>query len=236
MKMAPERFLILKDPDQALQEVLRRFDKILRLSEGHDQAGSRDEPKQILEWAQEVPESDSHTLGPAKSEERACLDGLAVQESGEMDTRSEVDARSVEKDQDAVKETCSNDRKRLDDAEAESESNHMQDQVTNGPTDLDTIKQGDLPLGIPPSNNSISGTNGVEIKLREWVSPSKTPPNLAALRFSDAAALLHPCEQLRLFLEPSRIMRLIGNFRTRKRLNVKKIILYIASKYTKDLA
>jgi len=42
------------------------------------------------------------------------------------------------------------------------------------------------------------------------------------------------CEQLRLILEPTLATRLKGDYRTGKRLNMKKIISYIASDYTKD--
>jgi len=42
------------------------------------------------------------------------------------------------------------------------------------------------------------------------------------------------CEQLRLILEPTLATRLKGDYRSGKRLNMKKIIPYIASEYTKD--
>ncbi len=42
------------------------------------------------------------------------------------------------------------------------------------------------------------------------------------------------CEQLRLILEPTLATRLQGDYRTGKRLNMRKIIPYIASEYTKD--
>ena len=42
------------------------------------------------------------------------------------------------------------------------------------------------------------------------------------------------CEQLRLILEPTKATRLMGDFRTGKRLNMKKIIPYVASNFTKD--
>ncbi len=44
----------------------------------------------------------------------------------------------------------------------------------------------------------------------------------------------HLCEQMRLILEPTLATRLQGDFRTGKRLNMRKIIPYIASEYTKD--
>lgn len=42
------------------------------------------------------------------------------------------------------------------------------------------------------------------------------------------------CEQLRLILEPTQATRLRGDYRSGKRLNMKKIIPYVASEFTKD--
>ena len=42
------------------------------------------------------------------------------------------------------------------------------------------------------------------------------------------------CEQLRLILEPSRATKLKGDYRTGKRINMKKVIPYIASQFRKD--
>lgn len=42
------------------------------------------------------------------------------------------------------------------------------------------------------------------------------------------------CEQLRLILEPTKCTRLRGDYRTGRRINLKKIIPYIASQYRKD--
>lgn len=44
----------------------------------------------------------------------------------------------------------------------------------------------------------------------------------------------HLCEQLRLILEPTLCTKLKGDFRTGKRLNMRKIIPYIASQFKKD--
>lgn len=45
---------------------------------------------------------------------------------------------------------------------------------------------------------------------------------------------MHLCEQLRLVLEPTQMTKLKGDYRTGKRLNMKKIIPFIASQYKKD--
>lgn len=49
-----------------------------------------------------------------------------------------------------------------------------------------------------------------------------------------APLALHLCEQLRLILEPTQAARLRGDYRTGKRLNMRKIIPYIASQFRKD--
>lgn len=48
------------------------------------------------------------------------------------------------------------------------------------------------------------------------------------------AASFHLTEQLRLILEPTQATRLQGDYRTGKRLNMKRLIPYIASEFTKD--
>jgi midasin len=56
--------------------------------------------------------------------------------------------------------------------------------------------------------------------------------NLAERTTSVLASRL--CEQLRVVLEPTKSSKLAGDFKTGKRLNIKKIIPFIASKYKKD--
>lgn len=48
------------------------------------------------------------------------------------------------------------------------------------------------------------------------------------------SASFHLTEQLRLILEPTQATRLQGDYRTGKRLNMKRLIPYIASEFTKD--
>lgn len=49
-----------------------------------------------------------------------------------------------------------------------------------------------------------------------------------------APVALQLCEQLRLILEPTQAARLKGDYRTGKRLNMRKVIPYIASQFRKD--
>ncbi|KAJ6549493.1 hypothetical protein B0H10DRAFT_1850819 [Mycena sp. CBHHK59/15] len=80
--------------------------------------------------------------------------------------------------------------------------------------------------------------NAVELELREWQA-NGMPEDGAERIWRLYESLTHDlayalCEQLRLILEPTLATRLKGDYRTGKRLNMKKIISYIASDYTKD--
>lgn len=101
--------------------------------------------------------------------------------------------------------------------------------------DADSVKQpprAESEPPIPPADEQ------VEIRLRDWQS-SGQPDAQAHELWRLYESLTHDlaytlCEQLRLILEPTLATRLKGDYRTGKRLNMKKIIPYIASEYTKD--
>ncbi|KAJ3836388.1 hypothetical protein F5878DRAFT_653123 [Lentinula raphanica] len=77
-----------------------------------------------------------------------------------------------------------------------------------------------------------------ELELRSWQAagaPDDRADHIWRLYESLTHELAYSlCEQLRLILEPTLATRLKGDYRTGKRLNMRKIIPYIASDYTKD--
>ena len=90
--------------------------------------------------------------------------------------------------------------------------------------------------GAPRLDEQVSGD--VETELRSWQA-NDYPPDGAQGMWRHYESLTHDlsyalCEQLRSILEPTQATRLKGDYRTGKRLNMKKIIPYIASEYTKD--
>ncbi|GIY25827.1 hypothetical protein CDAR_600181 [Caerostris darwini] len=74
----------------------------------------------------------------------------------------------------------------------------------------------------------ILSTKSVELKTEDALNIWKKYENLT-LSLSQEL-----CEQLRLVLEPTKTSKLKGDYRTGKRLNMRKIIPYIASQYQKD--
>ncbi|KAH9936525.1 uncharacterized protein B0H18DRAFT_1206806 [Fomitopsis serialis] len=97
---------------------------------------------------------------------------------------------------------------------------------------------------VVPSDGSVASqsleelSKEVEIKLKEWQADGQ-PSGRAGDVWRLYESLTHDlsyalCEQLRLILEPTQATRLKGDYRTGKRINMKKIIPYIASEFTKD--
>ncbi|KAI4153338.1 MAG: hypothetical protein LQ340_002377 [Diploschistes diacapsis] len=82
----------------------------------------------------------------------------------------------------------------------------------------------DNDLSIVQLNHANERQRSLEEARRLWFHYEKTTRDLA----------ISLTEQLRLILAPSRATKMRGDFRTGKRLNVKRIIPYIASQYKRD--
>jgi midasin len=94
------------------------------------------------------------------------------------------------------------------------------------------------PLSLPKGTSEQITTEDVESHLVSW-RQNRNPREGADSLWRLYSTLTHDlawslCEQLRLILEPTKATRLRGDYRTGKRLNMKKIIPYVASEYTKD--
>ena len=71
---------------------------------------------------------------------------------------------------------------------------------------------------------AVEGNDGGAEEAQHWSSHESRVSGMA----------LQLCEQLRLILEPTQAARLRGDYRTGKRLNMRKVIPYIASQFRKD--
>ena len=181
-------------------------------------------------------------LGGAGEEEAARLEDLTLLDEAQPVAETipmEVDDTPVEGRQDQ----CQSSEPRLPqrvETEAGIDGGLTRDEIT-GSSETATISE-----RPPPDDQSRNGapcldghaSEDVEIELRSWQA-NDYPPEGAQNIWRLYESLTHDlsytlCEQLRLILEPTRATRLKGDYRTGKRLNMKKIIPYIASEYTKD--
>ncbi|GAO48771.1 midasin [Saitoella complicata NRRL Y-17804] len=90
-------------------------------------------------------------------------------------------------------------------------------------SDIDEIEQEILDLDLDAMGD-VEPTRTLEEARELWQRHEQSTQDLA----------IGLCEQLRLILEPTLATKMRGDFRTGKRLNMKRIIPYIASQYKKD--
>lgn len=234
-----------------MKEIRRRRDEILNETERAEETNDAEAPDQApgqVEYINDGDEDDSmQALGPAREEQQKLEDlhivdeeeeakenapNPAMEDDEEMD-QSEVPKREPEHTADRGKSDnadAQNTEKALTQAEiggnapmtAEEGMDVDEDMpgaepATEIPDDVD--EEIDLTIASPAAN--AADVDGAEDLWRHYASLT-----------SDLSYAL--CEQLRLILEPTLATRLQGDFRTGKRLNMRKIIPYIASEYTKD--
>lgn len=235
----------LRNLGDALEEVRRNLDQILESSDVPEPTPTPSilqEPLQLQYSHIGDQDQDMEALGAAGEEEAARLNDLTLLDEAQpiVDTvPMEVDDTVAERRQDQRPPSQPQPPQRAE-TEAGVEGGLTRDQLTDL---LETAT-----VGEQPSLDDLSRAGAqrlddqapedVEAELRFWQAndyPSEGAQNMWRLYESLTHDLSYAlCEQLRSILEPTQATRLKGDYRTGKRLNMKKIIPYIASEYTKD--
>ncbi|KZT67287.1 hypothetical protein DAEQUDRAFT_812985 [Daedalea quercina L-15889] len=236
----------LRSLGDALREISGQLDDIME-STGPTEPLAQSQPDALgpMEYLQPDDTADhTQALGPARQEEEiARLDELkfAADDSHQRDAAEMVDEEhppddaadqrplsSVQLQAEATSKAHVQEMERaLTQSEIKSEAPGAADSTSVMPSDES---------GASPSLEELSAE--VESKLKEWQADGQ-PSTRAGDVWRLYESLTHDlsyalCEQLRLILEPTQATRLKGDYRTGKRLNMKKIIPYIASEFTKD--
>lgn len=234
-----------------MEEIRRRRDEILAETEREEASDNPEAPEQApgqVEYMNDAEQDDSmQALGPAREEQQKLEDLKIVDDEEQaeegpqpgMEDDDDTTAvqnmppphdteASIQRDKEEVADSL-NAEKALTQAEIGGDApTHAADAMdvdegeelaTEIKPDFEDEEEIDLTIADPAAVADVE--DGAEDKWRQY----------AALTSDLSYAL---CEQLRLILEPTLATRLQGDFRTGKRLNMRKIIPYIASEYTKD--
>ncbi|WVR04698.1 hypothetical protein IAU60_001709 [Kwoniella sp. DSM 27419] len=240
-----------------MKEIRRRRDEILSQQEKEvdqptdDQQAQQEAPGQV-EYINDdqAKEDDQQALGRAGDEERQKLENLNIvdEEEGQtemqgMEDEEEVEANADDAGEKQQPETGHRTAAPVTEREREEKALTQSD-IGGGPRgpDADDLMDADFENmedgieskdikpdveGDEPDLNMVDAAPGAS----QQVAAEDLWRQYASLTSDLSYAL---CEQLRLILEPTLATRLQGDFRTGKRLNMRKIIPYIASEYTKD--
>ncbi|KAF9013326.1 hypothetical protein BDQ17DRAFT_1419481 [Cyathus striatus] len=217
----------IRNLGDTLKEIRQRFDEILGSTPNdipRENTGQSESQGQVEYLQPEDIDSEMQALGPASDDQVAKLDQLnLIDDEISADTTAVMD----------IDERMQTEEHR----EPPREPAHKQDDTAT--THGESVEGAIIQNTLPKSAEELQEQDyDVEMHLREWQAaefPDEGAEHMWRLYESMTHDLAYAlCEQLRLILEPTMATRLKGDYRTGKRLNMKKIISYIASDYTKD--
>ncbi|KAL1705188.1 hypothetical protein EV121DRAFT_279766 [Schizophyllum commune] len=230
----------------AMKEIQRRFDEILRSDKAQQpREAAPDAQADQVEYLQpEDIDADMQALGPAGEEKAANLSELNVIQGDDlMDETAPMELDDIKQDEQHEQPAPSNRRPQGEELSSAPKQTDLEDAIMRYNPSADVpesvaLVQKSEDRESQEQTDSEERDADVEAELREWVS-SGHAENMVDHLWRRYEHLTHDlsyalCEQLRLILEPTLATRLRGDYRTGKRLNMKKIIPYIASDYTKD--
>ncbi|KAK2883458.1 hypothetical protein Q8A67_017095 [Cirrhinus molitorella] len=142
-------------------------------------------------------------------------------------------------DMEAQKQTDEEDKEK---PETERSSNEEEMKERSDESTIHTVPELLMDIQKVPLKNPEELRREMELQLEAWQRQTLGSPeeeSVAAALWHQYQTLTSPlsqqlCEQLRLVLEPTQAAKLRGDFRTGKRLNMRKVIPYIASQFRKD--
>lgn len=247
-KSQPMQSNPLRSLGDALREISQRMDEILESDGPQEQPDQQMDTTGASQLEYLRPETEQiademQALGPAQQEDVAKLNELKF-----LDEDAQPTEGAPPMDEDPSESAPEPSSHPLHSAlHADATSHTHGDDVKSALTQAEIRSQqpGQPTVDAVPSHGVVptedeeqEAQHKVEAALRQWQAdgqPSAQSEEIwrayESLTHDLAYAL---CEQLRLILEPTMATRLRGDYRTGKRLNMKKIIPYIASEFTKD--
>lgn len=236
-----------KDAEESLKQLgdaLKEFHKRRReiqersLENNESEQSSNRNPEEFEHVEGEQSSYDTQALGAANQEQIQPIDDrMAIEEDETNDLKEESTAHEqhdVKKEDDSVEEQAGND---------ENEANDMAGQTAVTGKDIQPEVEEDVSMSevkdeadseedwapeqqlqAEETGETLVPSRGLEESRELWRNYESATQELA----------LGLCEQLRLILEPTLATKLRGDFKTGKRLNMKRIIPYIASQFKKD--
>ena len=234
------------------KDVHRLINEILERS-GDRQPQEQDAERDLkqVEHIQDDEKEDMQALGASNEEQQARLADLAIVDDEEVPA-NDMDVMGGNEDvqdlppqakgapppkQEDGADADMDEHKALTQAQISGrQDQHERDLDLDA--DMDAADDEEMADGKPKSAEDAPDSKDLELSMKKWIDSGRSGVTGEEI-WREYSALTsdlsyHLCEQLRLILQPTLATRLQGDYRTGKRLNMRKIIPYIASEYTKD--
>lgn len=233
----------LKQLGDSLKEFHRRHQEIQNASEHNDMAeqSANERPDEFEHVDGENTKNETQALGAANKDQVSAInDEMAIDDDEEVEVKAEEEEEAPVAEGEAVSdeemEDVGDNQEEADEFNGKTKGGFIGERKMEADVEDDFIKAEfsdeeesdedifDQSLLKPEVIDRDEDVVDIE-KARELWRKSE-------LETQDLAASL--CEQLRLILEPTLSTKLKGDYKTGKRLNMKRIISYIASDFRKD--
>ena len=238
-----------EDIHRMINQILERSEEDGRL-ENEQNKDAQDQTAKQVEHVREDEDAELQALGAAESEEQQKLADLAIVDEqaeqadhamdGDDNSAAEEAMREPKSDLSQIQKHDSRGHNQDDKALTRDQVNETRADDLDGDTmaiDELASEPGDHEDGKGIAEEPVDSQD-VEMALQTWMASGREAESGEDLwrNYSTLTSDLsyNLCEQLRLILQPTMATRLQGDYRTGKRLNMRKIIPYIASEYTKD--
>ncbi|CAE6540331.1 unnamed protein product [Rhizoctonia solani] len=231
----------LRSLGDASKEIQRRVDEILNRQDAQATRSDLTQDAEEVEYMQDDDDDeDMQALGPSnEADETTKLRDLRIDETPRGISQDDPTEMELDTPPDDVKQESTEARDRSIEAALTAEDVHRlhterHDQTRNATAKAETSakRQVETEQEVP-----LDSTN-VEKVAAEWQAnghPIQDAEQIWRLYENLTQDSSHAlCEQLRLVLAPTRATRMRGDFRTGKRLNMKKLVPYVASDFTRD--
>ncbi|XP_037541022.1 midasin, partial [Nematolebias whitei] len=185
-------------------------------NEDEDDAMETEEQEKELEAA-EVAELQPDQLDSSKHSQKAV-------DSGEMEMKRQAEEEEEKRRKDQPQAREEEQRERSTESTVHTAPQLLLDSMQKADRNPEELRR-EMELQLETWNKLAPGT------LEEETAASSMWHQYQALTSALSQQL---CEQLRLILEPTQATKLKGDYRTGKRLNMRKVIPYIASQFRKD--
>ncbi|KAF2150048.1 P-loop containing nucleoside triphosphate hydrolase protein [Myriangium duriaei CBS 260.36] len=240
-----------KQLGDALEKWYRKQSEIQNAKHREEEAAKQDtkpesENVEFEHLEDENMQADAQAIGAAREEEATAIDdaGTGVNEDERRDQFPDDERPDVEGEQQDIEMANAEKKDSAEDTQpqesdaakafvGERSQLGLGDEASRPPT----------PMSVDPDDSAEDAVSHLDNRLQ---TTTLAGPSSAPLLLSEAQTIwshhesrtrtlsLQLQEQLRLILSPTQSSKLRGDFRTGKRLNIKRIIPYIASNYKRD--
>uniref|UniRef100_A0A1I8MYX1 Midasin n=1 Tax=Musca domestica TaxID=7370 RepID=A0A1I8MYX1_MUSDO len=203
---------------------------------------TEEQSKKMQHLEDEEKKDDDELEG--ETNENMDLDETPAPQDEQEENLEEMSAEKLEKNNDKPSKSSEKTNERAETQE-EMEIEGEVVQTITVPRSNDTTAHCNTELLINDTTNVEDMTTAESLELRKLYQQQVTSQKPSAATNDDQESwqvisnrmtqnARDLCEQLRLILEPTKCTRLKGDYRTGRRINMKKIIPYIASQFRKD--